>query len=46
MDDEYSEEPLPPGDYNVYEFKKDENNNITDARISDESSKEDLWVHF
>ena len=44
--DEYIEEPLEPGEYNVYEFKKDENNNITDARISEDNAKEDLWVHF
>lgn len=45
-EDDYDDEPLEPGDYNVYEFKRDENNNITDARISEESSKDDLWVHF
>ena len=44
--EEYTEEPLEPGDYNVYEFKKDENNNITDARISEDGAKEELWVHF
>ena len=44
--EEYNEEPLEPGEYNVYEFKKDENNNITDARISEDNAKEDLWVHF
>ena len=44
--DEYTEEPLAPGEYNVYEFKRDENNNITDARISEDNAKEDMWVHF
>mgnify|MGYP002620336771 CR=1 FL=1 len=42
----YTEEPLEPGEYNVYEFKRDENNNITDARISEDNAKDDLWVHF
>ena len=45
-DEEYTEEPLEPGDYNVYEIKKDENNNITDARISEDNAKDELWVHF
>ena len=44
--EEYTEEPLEPGEYNVYEFKRDENNNITDARISEDNAKEDMWVHF
>ena len=40
------EEPLPEGDYNIYDYKEDENGNITGAKISEDGSDEEQWVEF
>ncbi len=40
------EEALPEGEYNIYDYKSDEDGNITSAKISEEGSPEEQWVEF
>ena len=43
-DEEYSEELLNPGNYAVYDLKKNDDGLITDARITPIDSEDEYWV--
>ena len=40
------EEPLPEGDYDIYDYNTDDDGNMTSARISDDDAAEEQWVEF
>ena len=43
---EVEEEPLTEGDYDIYDYKTDDEGNLTSAKISSEDSPEEQWVEF
>lgn len=40
------EEPLPEGDYDIYDYNTDDDGNMTSAKISDDDAAEEQWVEF
>jgi len=40
------EETLPEGDYDIYDYKTDDDGNLTSAKISSDDSAEEQWVEF
>lgn len=45
-EEDYEEEPLPQGQYDIYEVKKNKDGIITDARITPDEYQEEYWVEL